>query len=117
MPIDQILANKTGEGITTRIVPVEHIPAGWMGLDIGPKAIRPVEREEVVAMQEQLASRLARTVALHFNVIPTTRLDPLTLPACSATVTPFPTTTPGPPGTTTPTSPGLLPPVTITRAP
>ena len=39
MPIDQILANKTGEGITTRIVPVEHIPAGWMGLDIGPKAI------------------------------------------------------------------------------
>lgn len=35
--VDQVLANKTGEGIETRIVGVDQIPAGWMGLDIGPK--------------------------------------------------------------------------------
>jgi len=37
--IDEVLANKTGEGIPTRVVDANGIPAGWMGLDIGPKGI------------------------------------------------------------------------------
>ena len=39
MPIDQVLAQKSGEGIPTRVVDVDQIPAGWEGLDIGPKSI------------------------------------------------------------------------------
>ena len=37
--IEQLLANKTGEGIATQIVDATAIPAGWQGLDLGPKSI------------------------------------------------------------------------------
>ncbi len=37
--VEQVLANKTGEGIATRVVDVDQIPAGWIGLDIGPKSV------------------------------------------------------------------------------
>ncbi|MHB9134505.1 MAG: phosphoglycerate kinase [Armatimonadota bacterium] len=36
---DEALSRKTDEGIATRIVDADQIPAGWQGLDIGPKSI------------------------------------------------------------------------------
>jgi len=39
MSTDDVLARKTEEGITTRIVAADQIPVGWQGLDIGPKTI------------------------------------------------------------------------------
>jgi len=39
MPIEEILANKSGEGIPAQVVGAEQIPSGWAGLDIGPKSI------------------------------------------------------------------------------
>jgi len=38
LPMDHIVAEKPDAAATTRIVDSTAIPAGWMGLDIGPKA-------------------------------------------------------------------------------
>ncbi|MHB9026972.1 MAG: phosphoglycerate kinase [Armatimonadota bacterium] len=43
--VEQVLANKTCEGITSRVVSVDDIPAGWMGLDIGPKSTAQFKEE------------------------------------------------------------------------
>lgn len=39
LPVDVVVAPELADGVTYRVVPVEEIPAGWMGLDIGPKTI------------------------------------------------------------------------------
>jgi phosphoglycerate kinase len=36
LPVDTIVADKFDVNAKTDVVPCEHIPAGWMGLDIGP---------------------------------------------------------------------------------
>lgn len=36
VPVDVVVARKLAEDAERKIVPVEEIPAGWMGLDIGP---------------------------------------------------------------------------------
>ena len=36
LPVDCIVADKFDANAKTQVVPVEAIPAGWMGLDIGP---------------------------------------------------------------------------------
>jgi phosphoglycerate kinase len=38
LPMDHVIAEKPDAGATTRIVDSTAMPAGWMGLDIGPKA-------------------------------------------------------------------------------
>ncbi|WP_107841655.1 phosphoglycerate kinase [Metasolibacillus meyeri] len=37
MPIDTVVANEFSKDAATQVVDVDAIPAGWMGLDIGPK--------------------------------------------------------------------------------
>lgn len=37
LPVDVVVADKFGADANTKIVPVNEIPAGWQGLDIGPK--------------------------------------------------------------------------------
>jgi len=39
LPSDCVIAEEFKGGIPTRTVPVDQIPAGWMGLDIGPAAV------------------------------------------------------------------------------
>ena len=39
LPVDCVVAQSSNADIT-RIVPIEHIPEDWMGLDIGPETIR-----------------------------------------------------------------------------
>jgi phosphoglycerate kinase len=37
VPVDVVIAQSIGDDVETRIVPVDAIPAGWTGLDIGPE--------------------------------------------------------------------------------
>jgi len=37
LPVDIVIADKFDKDAETKIVPVDEIPAGWMGLDNGPK--------------------------------------------------------------------------------
>ncbi len=39
LPLDVVVAKKMEAGAETKLVPVEAIPPGWMGLDIGPGTI------------------------------------------------------------------------------
>ncbi len=39
LPVDVVIA-QSRQAETTQIVPVEEIPEGWMGLDIGPETVR-----------------------------------------------------------------------------
>ena len=37
LPVDAVVAKEFSPTAETKVVDIEHIPAGWMGLDIGPK--------------------------------------------------------------------------------
>ena len=45
LPVDHIVANAFAEDATTKIVDNDHIPADYMGLDIGPKTIELFKHE------------------------------------------------------------------------
>ncbi|MBF0416211.1 MAG: phosphoglycerate kinase [Magnetococcales bacterium] len=40
LPVDAICAQTMDEGAQTRVFPVNAIPDGWMGLDIGPESVK-----------------------------------------------------------------------------
>lgn len=40
LPVDCVVANSLEPGAETKIVPVQEIPKGWMGLDIGPASVK-----------------------------------------------------------------------------
>lgn len=40
LPVDAVIADKFGNDANTKIVATDQIPAGWMGLDIGPETIK-----------------------------------------------------------------------------
>jgi phosphoglycerate kinase len=40
LPVDCIIADKFDNAASTRTVSVKEIPAGWMGLDIGPETVK-----------------------------------------------------------------------------
>lgn len=40
LPIDSVVADSFSEDANTKIVPVDEIPDGWMGLDIGPETVK-----------------------------------------------------------------------------
>ncbi|PWD97981.1 phosphoglycerate kinase [Marinilabilia rubra] len=46
LPVDVLAADAFDNNANTRIVPVDDIPDGWMGLDAGPESIK--EMEEVI---------------------------------------------------------------------
>jgi uncharacterized hydrophobic protein (TIGR00271 family) len=81
---------------------MEELDDGTLDLDVAVRSQRAVAHNEVVQLQERLASRLDRTVALVLSYIPTTQLDalvpptrtPTPLPGATATFTPSPTLTP-----------------------
>jgi len=39
LPVDLVISEKIAGGVETRVVSADAIPAGWMGLDIGPATI------------------------------------------------------------------------------
>ena len=39
LPVDMVVADEMEEGAETETVGVDQIPAGWMGLDIGPRTV------------------------------------------------------------------------------
>jgi 3-phosphoglycerate kinase len=45
LPSDCVIAEKMDANAMTRMAPSGSIPAGWMGLDIGPESIRQFENE------------------------------------------------------------------------
>ncbi|MDY6875367.1 MAG: DUF389 domain-containing protein [Chloroflexota bacterium] len=63
-------------------------------LEVRVRAARPVLHQETVDLQERVALRLQRPVALALTVIPITRLDPFVPPTFTPTPTPGPTSTP-----------------------
>lgn len=40
LPVDCVVATSLDPGAETKIVPVQEIPAGWYGLDIGPASVK-----------------------------------------------------------------------------
>lgn len=40
IPTDTIVADKFDNNASTQLVPIGQIPAGWMGLDIGPESVK-----------------------------------------------------------------------------
>ena len=40
LPVDAVIADSFSEDANTKIVPVDEIPDGWMGLDIGPETVK-----------------------------------------------------------------------------
>ena len=40
LPVDSVVADSFSEDANTKIVPVDEIPEGWMGLDIGPETVK-----------------------------------------------------------------------------
>jgi uncharacterized hydrophobic protein (TIGR00271 family) len=85
-----------------------ELPDGTLQLDLAVRSRRSVSHSEVVDLQEEVANKLQRSVALRLDVIPSTRLDPV--------VPPTPTPTPRPGSTSTPT-PSLTPTSTPTPTP
>lgn len=45
LPVDCVIADKFDNDAQRRIVPVNQIPAGWRGLDIGPETVKIVNME------------------------------------------------------------------------
>ncbi len=50
LPTDVVVADKFEAGANTKTVPVNGIPAGWLGVDIGPETLATV-REEILKAQ------------------------------------------------------------------
>lgn len=98
---------------------------GLLILEIQVRSPRTVAHQEVVELQERIAGRLQRPIALLLTVIRTTELDPFVpptptatlLPDATATVTPSPTSTLTPTQTPTPTRPARTPKPTRTHTP
>ncbi len=87
-------------------------------LDITILTTQPPDYKQVVALQEELALRLDRTVALELIVVPGRRLDPLVPPTRTPTLTPSPTMTVQPTATRTLTaSPSATATLTYTPTP
>lgn len=40
LPVDAVVADKFAENATVKFLPIQEIPKGWMGLDIGPASSR-----------------------------------------------------------------------------
>ena len=40
LPVDSVVADSFSEDASTKVVPVDEIPDGWMGLDIGPETVK-----------------------------------------------------------------------------
>ncbi len=40
LPVDAVIADSFSEDANTKIVPVDEIPDGWMGLDVGPETVK-----------------------------------------------------------------------------
>jgi len=40
LPVDVVIAQSIEAGAETKIVPVQEIPPGWRGLDIGPASVK-----------------------------------------------------------------------------
>ncbi len=70
-------------------------------LNITVRTSRQPGYKEIVALQQAIAARLQRTIAIQVIVIPTTKLDPLVPPTLTPTPTPTLTFTPGPSPTPT----------------
>jgi phosphoglycerate kinase len=45
LPTDVVVADKFAADANTKIVSVDNIPDGWMGLDIGPDSIKSFQKE------------------------------------------------------------------------
>ena len=45
LPVDTVVADKFDNGAATKIVPVNAIPSGWAGVDIGPETIKIFSEE------------------------------------------------------------------------
>ncbi|MBE9470695.1 MAG: DUF389 domain-containing protein [Chloroflexi bacterium] len=85
-------------------------------LEVHVRATRPVLHQETVDLQERVALRLQRPVALVLTVIPTIQLNPFVPPTFTPTPTPGPISTPTPTSTPSPT-PTLSPTPTDTPTP
>jgi uncharacterized hydrophobic protein (TIGR00271 family) len=96
--IDSEMAAMTGVELENWEVVPSQPSDHTIHLQIVVRSSRTITYQEVVDLQERVAGRLQRAVALQLSVIPTTRLNPFVPP------TPTPTPLPGPTSTFTPSS-------------
>ena len=52
LPVDNVVADKFDNEAATRITPIDEVPEGWMGLDIGPETIQKFN--EVIAASKTI---------------------------------------------------------------
>jgi uncharacterized hydrophobic protein (TIGR00271 family) len=97
-------------------VKIDPLVQNVVHLEITIRSRQSVSYEQSIAIQQGIAKRLNRTVALLLTVIPTTQLDPFIPPTHTPTPTPLPTRTPGPSPTSTAT-PSHTPTPTFTFTP
>ncbi len=92
---------------------------GTLTLEVQVRSPRTVAHREVVELQERIAGRLQRPIALLLTVIRTTELDPFVPPTPTATPPPHATATltPSPTATLTPTHTPTRPRPTLTPTP
>ncbi len=96
----------------------EELEDGTLKLEVPVRSPRVLLHREVVQLQERIAGRLQRPIALLLTVIRTTELDPFVPPTPTATPPPDATATwtPSPAPTQTPT-PTVTPTPTLTSTP
>ena len=83
-------------------VKIDPLDSDIVHLEVTVRSQQSISYEQTVVLQQAIAKRLNRTVALLLTVVPTTQLDPFVPP--TPTPTPAPTLTPTPTPTFTPTS-------------
>ena len=82
---------------------------GVLLLQVTVRTSRQATYQEVVALQEAIATDLQRSIELQLVVVPVTKLDPLIPPTFTPTFTPGPSSTPTYTPTPTLPGPGFLP--------
>jgi len=94
----------------------EEAGDGILFLDVTVRVPQAMAYQEARALQQRVAGRLGRTVALSLSIVPTTRLQAYVPPTPSPTGVPTPTSSPTP--TSTPTlAPTSTPTLTPTPTP
>ncbi|MHB1355394.1 MAG: TIGR00341 family protein [Anaerolineae bacterium] len=88
-----------GPGLSLSSWKLERTSGQTLFLEVEVKSENGINYADVVGLQERVATRLQRPVALVISLIPITQLDPLVPP--TFTLTPVPTSTPTPTPTLT----------------
>ncbi len=114
------LRGRPGADLVAWAIIEDETPDDTLRLDVTLRVVVPLTYEEARGLQENVAARLERSVALSLSMVPTTRLRAYTPPTPTPTPPPTPTGALSPTPTASPTAtatPSLPPTATPTLSP